>query len=159
MPRTYARQKMAPATGGLLVSVQVRPPSFEVAASAAVFEARSPPPTIPFTGSRKATEIAPALGELTSGVSYAFQVSPPSLVAKILAIVEPPVATHAFSRPSVVTQVPLAANEASPVSAGGILALIDSHVVPLVVRRSGNTPFTESLCAMPRVGVQKAKQS
>ena len=63
--------------------------------SAASFEAKSPPPTIPFKGSRKATENAPALGELTSGVSYAFQVSPPSLVAKILAVVEPPVAVQA----------------------------------------------------------------
>ena len=32
-------------------------------------------------------------------------------------------------------------------------------VVPSVVRRSGNTPFAESLCAMPRCGVQKAKPS
>src|SRR6202165_4325837 len=159
MPRTYARQKMAPATGGLLVSVQVRPPSFEVAASAAVFEARSPPPTIPFTGSRKATEIAPALGELTSGVSYAFQVSPPSLVAKILAIVEPPVAIQAFLSPSVAAQVPLAANEASPDNAGGISAAMECQVIPFVVRISGNTPFTESLCVMPRLGVQNAKQS
>jgi hypothetical protein len=63
-------QKMAPATGGLFVKVQVRSPSFEVTASAEVFEAKSPPPTIPFSESRNATEIAHALGELTSGVSY-----------------------------------------------------------------------------------------
>src|ERR1700719_1656173 len=99
MPRTYARQKIAPCTGGLFVSVHVWPPSFEVAVSAALFEAKSPPPTIPLRGSRKATEIAPALGELTSGVSYAFQLSPPSRVAKILAVVAPPVATQALFCP------------------------------------------------------------
>ena len=49
--------------------------------------------------------------------------------------------------------------EASPVIAGGILALMDCQETPLVVRRSGNTPFTESLCAMARSGVQNAKQS
>src|SRR5437899_12536226 len=159
MPRTKLRQKMAPGTGGLLVRVQVRPPSFDVAASAELFDAKSPPATIPFQGSRKATVIAPALGELTSGVSYAFQVSPPSLVANILAIVEPPVATQAFLPPCVATQVPLAANEASPGHACGMLAAMDSHVIPSVVRRSGNTPLTESLCAMPRLGAQNAKQS
>src|SRR5579864_1866994 len=96
MPRTYARQKIAPCTGGLFVSVHVLPPSFEVAVSAAVFEAKSPPPTIPLRESRKATETAPALGELTSGVSYAFQLWPPSRVASILAVEEPPVAIHAL---------------------------------------------------------------
>ena len=60
---------MDPCTGGLFVRVQVCPPSFEVAAAAESFEVKSPPPTMPFQGSRKATEIAPALGELTSGVS------------------------------------------------------------------------------------------
>src|SRR5438445_7379641 len=150
---------MAPGTGGLLVRVQVRPPSLDVAASAESFEAKSPPATMPFQGSRKATVMAPALGELTSGVSYAFQVSPPSLVARILAIVEPPVAIHAFLPPCVVTQVPLDAKEASPGNAGGMLLLMSCHVVPSVVRRSGNTPFTESLCAMPRRGVQNAKPS
>ena|SRR5438876_6162524 len=150
---------MVPCTGGLLVRVQVMPPSSEVAASALLFEARSPPPTIPFHGLRNATEMAPALGELTSGVSYAFQVPPPSLVAKILAMLEPPVAIQAFLPPWVVMQVPLAANEASPASAGGMTSAMDCQVVPLVVRRSGNTPFTESLCAMPRRGVQNATQS
>lgn len=105
-------------------------------------------------GSRKATEIAPALGELTSGVSYAFQVSPPSLVAKILAVVEPPVAVQAFLFPCVVIQVPLAANEASPGNAAGILAAMDCQLTPSVVRISGNIPFTESLRVMPRCGVQ-----
>src|SRR5881392_117123 len=136
---------MAPGTGGLLVRVQVRPPSLDVAASAESFEAKSPPATMPFQGSRKATVMAPALGELTSGVSYAFQVSPPSLVAKNLAIVEPPVAIQAFLPPCVATQVPLAANEASPGNGGGIVAAMDSQVIPSVVRRSGNTPLTESL--------------
>src|SRR2546422_4203310 len=159
MPRTKLRQKMAPGTGGLFVRVQVWPPSFEVAAPAELFAAKSPPPTMPFQGSRKATEIPPALGELTSGVSYAFQVSPPSLVAKILAIVEPPVAIQAFLPPCVATQVPLAAKEASPGSAGGILAAMDCQVISSVVRISGNTPFTESLCATPRLGVQNARQS
>src|SRR5580704_18943459 len=150
---------MAPETGGLFVLSLVCPPSFDVAMSALAFEAKSPPPTTPCRGSRKATLIAPAVDELTSGVPYAFQLSPPSLVARILAMVAPPVAIQAFPRPCVVTQVPLAANEASPVNAGGILALILFQVMPLVVRISGNTPFTESLCAMPRSGVQKAKQS
>src|SRR6266478_5936882 len=150
---------MAPCTGGLFVRVHVWPPSFDVAVSAASFEAKSPPPTIPLRGSRKATEIAPALGELTSGVSYAFQLSPPSRVAKILAVVAPPVAIQAFVLSCVVMQVPLAANEASPGNTGGILAAMDCQVIPSVVRIAGNTPFTESLCAMPRFGVQKAKQS
>src|SRR5438445_13407876 len=110
---------MAPLTGGLLVSFQVLPPSRDMAASALSFEARSPPPTMPCRGSRKATEIAPALAELTSGVSYAFQVSPPSLVARILAMVAPPVAIQPFLRPWVAAQVPLSANGASPASAGG----------------------------------------
>src|SRR5437588_8479706 len=134
MPRTKLRQKMAPGTGGLLVRVQVLPPSFDVAASAEPFEAKSPPATIPFQGSRNATEIPPALGELTRGVSYASQVSPPSLVAKILAIVEPPVAIQAFLPPCVATQVPLAANEASPGNAGGMLAAMECQVIPSVVR-------------------------
>src|ERR1700722_15792282 len=150
---------MAPCTGGLVVRVQVRPPSLEVAASAASFEAKSPPATIPFHGLRKATEIAPALGELTSGVSYAFQVSPPSLVAKILAMVEPPVAIQAFRPPWVAMQVPLAEKDASPGRAGGMSGAIDCQFVPSVVRMSGNPPFTESLWVTPRRGVQKAKQS
>ena len=102
---------------------------------------------------------APALGELTRGVSYAFHVLPPSLVARTLAIVEPPVAIQAFLPPCVVTQVPLDAKENSPGNAGGMLLLISCQLIPSVVRRSGNTPFTESLCAMPRRGVQNAKQS
>ena len=67
--------------------------------SALSFEARSPPATTPCSGLRKATEIAPALGELTSGVSYAFQVSPPSRVARIRAVSAPPVAIQAFLLP------------------------------------------------------------
>src|SRR5207247_6625598 len=150
---------MAPGTGGLLVRVQVRPPSLDVAASAESFEAKSPPATMPFQGSRKATVKAPALGELISGVSYAFQVSPPSLVARTRAIVEPPVAIQAFLPPCVATQVPLDAKENSPGNAGGILLLISCKVMQSVVRRSGNTPFTESLCAMPRSGVQDRKST
>ena len=114
---------------------------------------------MPCQGSRKSTVKAPALGELTSGVSYAFHVSPPSRVLRILAIVEPPVAIQALLSPWVATQVPLAANDASPGNAGGILLLMSCQVLPSVVRRSGNTPFTESLCEMPRFGVQNAKQS
>jgi len=150
---------MAPCTGGLFVSVHVCLPSSDVATSAASFDAKSPPPKIPCHASRKATEIPPALGELTRGVSYAFHVSPPSLVARILATVEPPVAIHAFRSPSVVAQVPLAANETSPGNAAGIFAAIDCQVIPFVVRISGNTPFTESLCVIPRLGLQNAKQS
>src|SRR5215469_5639326 len=150
---------MAPCTGGLVVRIHVWPPSSDVAVSALSFDAKSPPPTMPCDGSRNATEIAPALGELTSGVSDAIQVSPPSLVARILAIVEPPVAIHALLFPCAAMQVPLAANDASPDNAGGILAAMDCQVVPSVVRMSGNTPFTESLCVTPRFGVQNAKQS
>src|SRR6202035_2185469 len=99
------------------------------------------------------------LGDVTSGVLYAFHVSPPALVLRILAMVEPPVAIQAFLSPWVATQVPLAADDASPVKVGGILQLMSCQVLPSVVRRSGNTPFTESLCEMPRFGVQNAKQS
>src|SRR6266404_3395051 len=114
---------------------------------------------MPWNGSRKSTVKAPALDELTRGVSYAFHVSPPSLVARTLAISEPPVAIQAFLPPCVVTQVPLDAKEDSPGNAGGILGLISCQVIPSVVRKSGNTPFTESLCRMPRLGVQNAKAS
>src|SRR5580704_16744496 len=105
---------MAPCTGGLFVKVQVWPPSFEIAVSALSLEAKSPPPRMPCCGSRKATEIPPALGELTSGVLYAFQVLPPSRVASILAVVEPPVTIQAFVSPCVATHVPLAEKDASP---------------------------------------------
>src|SRR6266576_6101307 len=152
---------MAPVTGGGLVRVQVWPPSFEVAVRALLGSpgSKSPPPTMPLNGSRKATVKAPALGELNDGVSYAFHVLPWSLVARTLAIAAPPVAIHAFLPPCVVTHVPLDAKENSPGNAGGILLLISCHVIPSIVRRSGNTPFTESLCAMPRFGVQNAKPS
>src|SRR5207245_3097843 len=102
---------------------------------------------------------APALGELTSGVLYAFQVSPPSLVVRTLAMSDPPVQIHAFRPPWVVTHVPLDAKENSPGNAGGILLLISCHVVPSIVRRSGNTPLIESPCRIPRCGVQNAKTS
>src|ERR1700688_2171450 len=140
---------MAPATGGFFVRVQVWPPSFDVAASAASLVRKSPPPTMPFQGSRKATENPPAVAELTSGVSYAFQVSPPSLVARILAMAAPPVVIQAFLPPWVAIQVPLDENDASPGNAGGMFAAIDCQVIPSVVRISGNTPLTESLCVMP----------
>src|SRR5438477_12542329 len=100
---------------------------------------------MPSNGSRKSTVKAPPLGELKRGVSYAFQVLPPALVARILAIGAPPGAIQACLPPCVVTQVPLDAKENSPGKAGGILLLISCQVVPSVVRRSGNTPFTESL--------------
>ncbi len=70
-----------------------------------------------------------------------------------------PVAIHAFRPPCVVTQVPLDAKETSPAKAGGMLLLISSHVIPLVVRKSGNTPLIESPCRIPRCGVQNAKPS
>src|SRR6266545_6861583 len=152
---------MAPVTGGGLVSVHVLPPSLEVAVSAllGLLGSKSPPPTMPRNGSRKSTVKAPALGELTRGVSYAFHVLPWSLVARILAMSEPPVAIQAFLPPCVVTQVPLDANENSPGNAGGILLLISCHVIPSMVRKSGKTPFTESLCKIPRSGVQNANPS
>jgi len=127
------------------VIVQVCPPSFEVAELAESLEDRLPPATIPFKGLRKATEIAPALAELTSGVSKAFQVSPPSRVVRTRATAAPPVTIQAFCQPCVVMQVPLAAKEASPGSAGGMLLAIDSQVKPSVVRSAGKTPLTESL--------------
>src|SRR4029453_226826 len=131
---------------------QCLPPSLEVAVRALLGShgSKSPPPTIPRKGSRKSTVNAPALGELIRGVSYAFQVSPPSLVARTLAMSDPPVQIHAFLPPCVETHVPLDAKENSPGKPGGRLLLISCHVVPSMVRRSGNTPFTESLCAIPR---------
>ena len=57
------------------------------------------------------------------------------------------------------THVPLAANAPSPGNAGGMLLLMSSQFTPSVVRRLGKTPSTESLCEMPRFGVQNAKQS
>src|SRR5277367_6503987 len=135
--------------GGLVVNLHVWPPSSEVAAWAALFVVKSPPPTIPCQGSRNATEKPPALGLLTSGVSYACQVSPPSRVARIRAMLEPPVVIQAFWNPSVVMQVPLEENEASPDKAGGILRAIECQVLPSKVRMSGKTPLTESLWVMP----------
>src|SRR6516225_1522511 len=151
-PCAYAKPKIAPVTGGGFVSVQVAPPSLDVAVLALFgsLGSRSPPPTMPFHGLRNAIVNPPALDELNSGVSYAFHVSPPSLVASTRAIVETPVTIHAFCPPCVATHVPLAANDPSSGKAGGILPLILCHVVPSVLRRSGNTPFTESLCARPR---------
>src|SRR5258708_35829668 len=113
---------MAPVTGGAFVSVQVLPPSPEVAVLALLGSVgyKSTPPTMPCQGSRKATVNPPALGELTSGVSYAFQVAPASLVARTLATVAPPVAIQALLAPWVATQVPLDANENSPGNAGGM---------------------------------------
>src|SRR6516225_2215029 len=151
---------MAPVTGGGLVSVQVTPPSLEIAVLALFGSpgSKSPPPTMPFHGFRNAMVNAPALGELSKGVSYALQVSPPSRVASTRAIAETPVAIQALCPPCVATHVPLAAKEPSPDKAGGMLLLMLCQVVPSVVRMSGKTPFTESLWAMPRFGVQKAKQ-
>ena len=152
---------MAPVTGGGFVRVHVTPPSLDIAVLALLGSpgSRSPPPTIPCKGLRNATVNAPALGELTSGVSYAFHVLPPSPVASTRAIVDPPVAIQAFCPPSVATHVPLAANDASPGKAGGILLLILCQFVPSPVTRVGKTPFTESLCEMPRFGPQNEKQS
>jgi hypothetical protein len=81
------------------------------------------------------------------------------VVAKTRALAAPPVASQALFSPWVAAQVPLAANENSPGNAGGIFPEMLCHVVPSVVRISGNTPFTESLCEIPRFGVQNAKQS
>src|SRR3954463_11171744 len=109
--------------------------------------------------SLNATLNTPALGEPRSGESYAFHVSPPSRVTRTLDGDAPPVTAHAFDLPSVATQGPLDAKNDSPGSAPGPVPAALFHVCPSVVRASGNCPFTESLCAMPRVGVQKAKQS
>ena len=85
--------------------------------------------------------------------------SPPSRVTRTLDGDAPPVTAHALFLPSVATQVPLDAKKDSPGSAAGSLPAMLSHVCPFVVRTTGNCPFTESLWAKPRVGVQKAKQS
>ena len=85
--------------------------------------------------------------------------SPPSRVTRTLDGDAPPVTAHAFFLPSVATQVPLDAKKDSPGSAAGSLPAMLCHVCPFVVRTTGNCPFTESLWAKPRVGVQKAKQS
>src|ERR1039457_1390345 len=123
---------MAPVTGGALVSVHMCPPSPDVAVRAlsGSLGSRSPPPTMPFRGSRKSTVNAPALGELSSGLSQASRVLAPSVVARIRANVAPPVAIHALFSPWVATQVSLAANENSPGNAGGMLRLMLCHVVP-----------------------------
>src|SRR5437660_8575588 len=101
-----------------------------------------------WNGSRKSTVKAPALVDLTRGVSYAFHVLPPSLVARTLAISEPPVAIQAFLPPCVVTQVPLAAKENSPGNAGGLLLLISCLVVALVVRKCCITTFLKPYVSM-----------
>src|SRR3954452_9678893 len=114
---------------------------------------------MPCWGSLKSTLNRPALGEPRSGESYAFHVSPPSRVTRTRDWEAPPVTAHAFFLPSVATQVPLDAKKDSPGSAAGAFPAMLSHVSPFVVRTTGNCPFTESLWARPRVGVQKAKQS
>src|SRR5580765_3537192 len=70
-----------------------------------------------------------------------------------------PVTAHAFFLPCVATQGPLDAKKASPGSAAGSLPAMLCQVCPFVVRITGNCPFTESLWAKPRLGVQNAKQS
>jgi hypothetical protein len=152
---------MAPVTGGGLVRVQVLPPSLEIAVRAllgitGIQIAAAHDPVVRIA---KSTVNAPALGELNNGVLYAFQVLPPSVVARTLAIAATPVAIHAFLPPCVVTQVPLDAKEPSPGKAGGMLLLMSCHVIPSVVRKSGNTPLTESPCRIPRCGVQNANPS
>ena len=54
------------------------PPSLEIAVRALLGlpGSKSPPPTIPWCGSRKSTVNAPPMGPLNNGVSYAFQVFP-----------------------------------------------------------------------------------
>src|SRR4051794_6414467 len=143
------------------VTTQVLPPSLDVAvwSKGAADGSRSPPPTIPCCGSLKDTLKSPALGEPRSGEAYASHVSPPSRVTRTLDGDAPPVTAHAFFLPCVATQVPLDAKKDSPGSAAGSLPAMLSHVSPFVVRTTGNCPLTESLCATPRVGVQKAKQS
>jgi hypothetical protein len=95
----------------------------------------------------------------TIGVPYAFHVSPPSVVARILAFSAAPVAIHARFSPWVATQVPLAAKAASPGCAGGSFRAISLQSSPFLVRITGKRPFTASLMVMPRFGLQKSKQS
>ena len=56
-------------------------------------------------------------------------------------------------------QVPLAANAASPACAGGMRLPMFSQVLPLLVRRVGNTPLIASPKVRPRFRLQNAKQS
>jgi hypothetical protein len=135
------------------VSCQVFPPSLE---RATLWEntvgARISPPPRPL--------ITPDVGvPCRIGVSYAAQVSPASVLAKIRAFVAPPVPTHTRLLPWVAIPVPLAANAASPSCRLGNWSPISCQVSPSVVPITGKRPFTESAMVMPRFGVQKAKQS
>src|SRR5438270_8629301 len=152
---------MASLIGAGVASCQVTPPSLERAKllETPVGLPRSPPPRIPCFASWKAMLTPPAGGPDTSGVGYAFQVSPPSVVAITRAGLAPPVVNQARLPPCAVMQVPLDANPASPGSAGGTLSPMSCHVWPSVVRRMGKRPFTESLIATACFAFQKAKQS
>src|SRR5436305_485203 len=152
---------MASLIGAGVVSSQVTPPSLVRAKllETPVPFPRSPPPRMPCFASWKAMLNPPAGGPETSGVGYAFHVLPPSLVAITRAGVAPPVVNQARFPPCVVMQVPLDANPASAGNAGVTLSPISCQVWPLVVRRIGKRPFTESLIAKARLLSQKAKQS
>src|SRR3954467_11194060 len=106
---------MASLIGAGVVSSQVTPPSLVRAKllETPVPLPRSPPPRMPCFASWKAMLNPPAGGPETSGVGYAFHVSPPSVVAITRAGVTPPVVNHARLPPWAVMQVPLDANPAS----------------------------------------------
>src|SRR6266478_4467427 len=152
---------MASLIGAGVASSQVTPPSLERAKllDTPVGLERSPPPRMLCLASRKAMLNPPPAGPETMGVGYAFQVSPPSVVAITRAGVAPPVVNQARLPPWAVMQVPLEAKPASPGSAGGTLSPMSSNVAPSVVRRIGKRPLIESPITTARLEFQNAKQS
>src|SRR6185295_1887082 len=111
------RPNTAPSNGGVRTRLQLLPPLSEVAIRARGWGCqgvRSPPATIPSEAFRNAMVNPPADGLDTSGVSYACQVCPPSVVASTRATLEPPAVIQARWSPWVAIQVPLAAKPNSP---------------------------------------------
>src|SRR5262245_45802170 len=94
------------------------------------------------------------------GVVAACQVVPPSIDLKTRAA-PPPVAIQTLLWPWTVIQVPLAANAASPGSAGGMCSAGISFQVdpPSVVLMIRQRPSTGSLRAMPFLASQNASAS
>src|SRR5262249_985734 len=92
------------------------------------------------------------------GVVATRHVSPPSVERSTRAAVVP---IHTLFFPSVMTQVPLAANAPSPASAGGSFSggISFQFVPPSVVLMITKRPSTESLTAKPRSASQKASAS
>src|ERR1700746_3319792 len=128
--------------------------------AAAVGLARSPPGGTTVHGWRNASAKTPAVGPATMGVWATCQARPPSPELNTRATVLPPLPNQA-SCPTVVRHSPLAANPASPDSAGGIPALGRTVQLrpPLRVDRIRNLPSTGSLSTRPCWGLKNAMQS